>query len=61
MPPRLSKIGISSGIAHLDAVQNRRIEHVNPRVNPVTNKFYGFLNESVDHRRVRLGDNNTVG
>lgn len=47
--------------AHLYSVQNGRVEHVDTGIDPVADEFDGLFDESVDHGRVGLGDNHTVG
>lgn len=52
---------LDRGRAELNAVKNRRVEHVDTGVDAVSDELDGLLNEAVNNRRARLGDDNTVG
>lgn len=46
--------------AHLDTVKDLGVEEVDTGVNPVSDEFNGFLDESINDCRVGLGDDDTV-
>lgn len=56
-----SGVELADERTHLNAAQNRRIKHVDSRIDSVTNEFDWLFDEAVDDGRVRLGDDDTVG
>jgi hypothetical protein len=48
------------GKAHLNTVQDLGVEEVDTGVNPVSDEFDGFLDESINDCRVGFGDYDTV-
>jgi hypothetical protein len=51
---------IPRGKAHLNTVKDLGVEEVDTGVNPVSDEFDGFLNESINDCRAGLGDYDTV-
>ena len=50
----------NTGVTHLDPVQDAGVEDVDTGVDPVSDKLDRLFDESVDHRRAGLGDDDTV-
>jgi hypothetical protein len=46
--------------AHLNTVKDLGVEEVDTGVNPVSDEFDGFLDESINDCRVGFGDYDTV-
>lgn len=52
---------LNRGRAELNAVEDRRVEHVDTGVDAVSDELNRLLDEAVNDGRARLGDNDTVG
>lgn len=51
---------IPRGKAHLNTVKDLGVEEVDTGVNPVSDEFDGFLDESINDCRVGFGNYHTV-
>jgi len=51
---------IPRGKAHLNTVKDLGVEEVDTGINPVSDEFDGFLDESINDCRVGFGDYDTV-